>query len=124
MIKRWTAIVLAFLLVFLAGCSKTLETETVGSEAGEELKPFMITMTSGNREISLMEEFKGTFDKPFQLNYWFNGTLDLKRCSRRLFNISPDSIKPEISIISNEEMALLDYVQNLVIPKIFRMRLI
>ncbi|NLM43470.1 MAG: hypothetical protein GX201_05595 [Clostridiales bacterium] len=105
MIKRWTAIVLAFLLVFLAGCSKTLETETVGSEAGEELKPFMITMTSGNREISLMEEFKGTFDKPFQLNYWFNGTLDLEKDAvGDCFNISPDSIKPEISIISNEEI--------------------
>ena len=102
--KRWTAIILALLLVFLTGCSKTVETTTGNNEA-EELKPFMITLTTDNREISLMEELKGSFDKPFEVNYWFNGALDVKENTvGDYLNISPNSVKPEISIISNREI--------------------
>jgi len=106
MIKRWTTIILIILLIFLTGCSKNDEKGTVGNEVGGEgLKPFAITLITDNREISLMEEFKGTFDKPFQVNYWFNGALNIKEDSIEDFlNISPDSIKPEISIISNKEI--------------------
>jgi len=102
--KRWTAIILALLMVFLTGCSKSAET-TTGSNEAEELKPFMITLTTDNREISLMEELKGSFDKPFQVNYWFNGALDVKEDAiGDYFNISPNSIKPELRIIANSEI--------------------
>jgi len=106
MIKKWATIALAILLLFLAGCTKNDEKATAGNEAlGEGLKPFAVTLITDNREISLMEEFKGTFDKPFQVNYWFNGTLNIKEDSIEDFlNLSPDSIKPEISIISNKEI--------------------
>lgn len=109
MIKKWATIALAILLLFLAGCTKNDEKATAGNEAlGEGLKPFAVTLITDNREISLMEEFKGTFDKPFQVNYWFNGTLNIKEDSIEDFlNLSPDSIKPEISIISNKEIGTI-----------------
>lgn len=102
--KRPIAIIIVFLLIFLAGCSKVEETNS-GGQIEKALKPMAITMDFENREISLMEELKGTFDKPFQLNFWFNGKLDIDENKiKEYLTISTDSYEPKISIISNDEI--------------------
>ncbi|SHI86166.1 TolB-like translocation protein [Lutispora thermophila] len=102
--KGIIAIILVFSMIFLVGCGKEGGT-TSSSQTDKALKPLAITMDVDDREISLMKDRKGTFDKPFQLNFWFNGKLDLNEDSvKKYLTISPDMAEPDISIISNDEI--------------------
>lgn len=101
--KKFIVIILAIAL--LTGCSKGQETGLSSNEAEKTMEPFEIIMIAGNREISLKEKREGGFDKPFELDLWFNGNIDKK--DKDLSNylvFSPETIKPQVSVIRNAEI--------------------
>lgn len=101
--KRLTAIILA--AVLLTGCSKGIETGPGSNEPENPLKPFEIVMAVGNREISLKEKQEGTFDNPFQLDFWFDGKLNIKdEDLEKYLVVSSGEVKPQTSIIHSDKI--------------------
>ncbi|MDD4835111.1 MAG: hypothetical protein PHC44_10375 [Lutispora sp.] len=101
--KRLIIIILAIAL--LTGCSKGKETGSSSNGAEKILEPFEIIMIVDNREISLKDKREGSFDKPFELDLWFNGNIDIKdKDLGKHLVFSPETIKPQVSVIRNSEI--------------------
>lgn len=99
--KKLIIVILALLL--LVGCSNGKAATPDSNEAGKNLEPFEVVMAADGREISLKETLEGTFDKPFQLNFWFNGKLDIDNKNLdKYLAVAPGEVKPQTSVVNDE----------------------
>lgn len=101
--KRLMVIILVLLL--FTGCSNGKDATPNSSETEKVLKPFEIVMAADNREISLKEKREGVFDGPFQLNFWFDGKLNIAdKDLNKYLVIEPETVKPQARVVNDETL--------------------